>query len=255
MRRLLFACLLLVVAVAVVSAFRRDSGRNVPSIPASQSTWSDIASGLEMRTLRDQQHRLGDVKIVALRTSPDKIEVVTGDTLTAPLWRRREKAVAAVNGGFFDTAGHSLGLRISGGRLRSRLKSSDWGVFSIAGGKARIRHTRDFPRDRKLQHRISQAVQCGPRLVVDGAPTTVKPQTARRIGIGIQRDGKVVIALSDQALALQDWANLWASKSGLNCRDALNLDGGGSTQLSLKTSKRSLDIAGQWPVPDALVIH
>jgi hypothetical protein len=39
---------------------------------------------------------------------------------------------------------------------------------------------------------------------------------------------------------------------GLGCTDALNLDGGPSTQLSARAGEFSLDVGGGWPVPNAV---
>lgn len=245
MRR--YSLVYLLLALTGLTACRLDAGK--PAV------WTQIATGLEIRDLEVPSGVGEPIKVVALRTSPRHIHVALGQTLTAQLWREHEKSLAAVNGGFFDTNGHSLGLRVSNGRALGRLRTSDWGVFFITNGHAYIQHTREFAQQHKSMRHIRHAVQCGPRLVVDGKPTKVKEQWARRIGIGIQRDGSVIVALSSSAMSLQDWANLWARSSGLNCRDALNLDGGGSTQLSLKTATRNLEMRGSWPVPDAVIIR
>ncbi len=70
-----------------------------------------------------------------------------------------------------------------------------------------------------------------------------------------------MFAVADGEMSFRAWAALWAARGGLNCRNALNLDGGGSTQLSLRPphsatpSAQRLEIGGAWPVPDALVIQ
>jgi hypothetical protein len=43
-------------------------------------------------------------------------------------------------------------------------------------------------------------------------------------------------------------------QGGLGCRDALNLDGGPSTQLVAKLPALSLSLPGGWGVPNALVV-
>ncbi len=43
-------------------------------------------------------------------------------------------------------------------------------------------------------------------------------------------------------------------KSGLGCVDALNLDGGPSTQLFVKLPGLDLSLPGGWGVPNALVV-
>ena len=151
-------------------------------------------------------------------------------------------------------------MRVCDGEKKSSLHPADWGVFFISENRsgvlrAHILHTREFKREYSRLEGITQAMQCGPRLVVHGKTTDLKPQTARRTGLGIQSDGKIVVAVSDGALSFDEWAKLWQSENGLHCPDALNLDGGGSTQLSLQTDKKSLSVSGAWPIPDVVVIR
>ena len=223
----------------------------------TETRWHTIAPGVEMRTLSVGGGSTlgGATEIIALRTTPSHLKILKGETRDASAWREDEKSLAVINGGFFDPKGKTLGLRVCDGAKKGDLHNADWGVFFIRKGKAGVLHTRDFKKKYTSYVNISQAVQCGPRLVVDGKTTDLKPQTARRTGIGIQRDGKIIVAISDGALPFDDWANLWAKSDGLNCRDALNLDGGGSTQISIKTKKKSLEVSGLWPVPDVVAIR
>jgi exopolysaccharide biosynthesis protein len=247
MRRWLFI-VILVCGVGAV-AWRLRASASAP--------WQRLAPDLELRVLqiKTSSSWSGQVRVIALRTDASQVRVVRGSTLDADEWRVAKKARVVINGGYFGKDGKSLGLRVCDGKKFGGLHPANWGVFFIEDGKARVLHTRGFARQHKRLQGITQAVQCGPRLVVDGRTTDLKPQVARRTALGIQRDGKVVVAVSDGVLSFQEWAKLWADKSGLNCRDALNLDGGGSTQISLKTKKKSLEVSGSWPVPDAIVIE
>ena len=157
----------------------------------------------------------------------------------------------AINGGFFDENHQSLGIRIADGRQLSDSSGSKGGVFYVQATGAHIVASTDFVANSQM----TQAVQCGPRLVEHGKSQQLKSQFARRTGIGIQRDGRVVLAVADSQMSLPEWARLWASPEGLNCIEALNLDGGPSTQFSLHTETRSEDIHGGWPVPDVVVIR
>ena len=236
--------------------------------PASpDAAWKQVAPGVEMRRWNAAEEG-GAVAVVALRAEPSRVHIAAGATLDAASWRRKFGALAALNGGFFDPSGHSLGLRVARGKHLHPLRAADWGVFFVsessagkgqAGSKqASIVHTRDF----KSRRGVTEAIQCGPRLVVGGRPIRLKPQWARRSGIGVQRDGRVVVAVADGAMSFHAWAALWAARDGLNCRDALNLDGGGSTQMSLRLPRggaaepmQQVEIGGSWPVPDAIIIQ
>jgi len=45
-----------------------------------------------------------------------------------------------------------------------------------------------------------------------------------------------------------------SEKGGVGCVDALNLDGGPSTQLAVKLPALKLSLLGRWGVPNALVV-
>lgn len=227
----------------------------------NSTQWQRVAPGVEVRQFPvSSPGLLGNGQIIAVRAAPERLRVLQGKARPTSQWRKDAKAVAAINGGFFDKEGKTLGLRISDSKKKNALHPADWGVFFLertSQGRlvAKISHTRDYKKSKSGAKSITQAVQCGPRLVVNGKTTDLKPQTARRTGIGIQKDGKVVIAVSDSALLFEEWAKIWVERDGLMCEQALNLDGGGSTQLSLKTHTKSIDISGAWPVPDVVVIH
>lgn len=207
-----------------------------------------------MRTLRSNgQH---GAPVVALRVAPQRIHIAAdagppGEQLEAEVWRRRGSAIAAVNGGYYDAAFKPLGLRIADGKKISGLHGTMWGVFSVRRGRASIVDAEHW----KMRRDVTEAVQCGPRLVVDGQVQLLKMQWARRTGMGITRQGKIIIAVADGEMSLPAWAALWAAQDGLNCRDALNLDGGPSTQLALKTSTRQMQLRSGRPVSDAILIR
>lgn len=224
-------------------------------IKPRNATWQSLSPGIEWRTfqIKDAGFLKSDAEIFVLRLDPNCLHVETGKPQTAGEWRQSTNSVAAVNGGFFDENNRSLGLRQSQGKELSRLRHVNWGVFFVQDGKAHVLHTRDFKNID--QTTVTEAIQCGPRLVVDGHPTDLKDQWARRTGIGVAANGKVLIAVCDSELPLRKWAQFWAAKDGLHCQQALNLDGGGSSQLALKSGKTNVQIDGSWPVPDAVVIR
>ncbi|RYG66400.1 phosphodiester glycosidase family protein [bacterium] len=211
-----------------------------------EESWKTAGKGLESRSFYWQ-----GVRIYAYRATPSLVKLGSGDYLDANGWLKKTKARVAINGGYFDGGGEAMGLRVSGGKLLTRLRRANWGVFWIKSGKAHIDHTRDY----SPANRPDEAVQCGPRLVVAGKTTDLKPQWDRRTGLGIDRSGRVVLAVADGQLSLDEWAKVFAAGNGLNCRDALNLDGGGSTQLTYNSGSKRETITGAWPVPDAIIIR
>lgn len=175
----------------------------------------------------------------------------------ASAWELRERvpgAVLAVNGGFFDEHGAPMGLVRTGGRETNPLRHADWGVFWVAGERAGIVHARAWHAHPEAG--ATEAIQAGPRLVVGGRAMKVKPQVARRTVVCVQRPSVVVLLVTEPigAPRLARWLATPVDRGGLGCTDALNLDGGPSTQASLRAGDTSIEIAGGWPVPTGLVV-
>ena len=217
---------------------------------SSDQTWRALDdSGIQTRVLT-RKTAFSTVSISAFRAPASRVRLNTGAYLEAAQWQRKSGARVVINGGYFDGKGQPLGLRIARGERQNRLRKADWGVFSIFKNRAQISHTKDF----SSQNSPDEAIQCGPRLVVNGRVTDLKKQWGRRTGIGIDRQGRVILAVSDGELTLGEWAKIFADADALNCPNALNLDGGGSTQLAVK-DRDDLAIGGAWPVPDVMEIR
>jgi exopolysaccharide biosynthesis protein len=215
--------------------------------------WQRIAPGVEMRRFDAFEHGLR-MSVVAFRTTPSRLQVAVGAPREVSQWRRELKALVAVNGGFFDLSDRSLGLRVSNGERRSPMHGTRWSVFRIKAGKAAILPASDVAAALKRGVSYQQAVQCGPVLVKNRRVGDFKTQWAQRTALGIQDDGRVVIAVTQGQMTFETWAQLWAARDGLNCRDALSLDGGSSTQLSLRAGKTTAELASGRVVPDVVLI-
>ena len=218
----------------------------------TRSPWREISPGVEMRSFSwdDGGYK---ARVFAFRAAPSRLHVAEGAPASASLWREREGAIVAVNGGFFDAEAKSLGLRVCEGRKTSPLHGRKWGVFRVKNGQARLVSAEDFADALRRGVRYEQAVQCGPVLVREGRIGDFKAGWDSRTGLGIQSDGRVVVAISDGSLSMQGWARCFAR--GLSCPDALNLDGGSSTQLSLRAESAKLEISSSRTVPDSVLIR
>jgi len=170
------------------------------------------------------------VDVHVLRLSLDQVEL---RLLTAPPGGQGARvsamgaaagAILAVNASYFLADYTPLGLLISGGRVLQKPRKVDWGVFFVRQGRASLVHVRDVTDTEGMEF----AVQAGPRLVVDGQATRLKPQRARRTLIGVDGQGRVVLAVSVMPLLLSEAAEFLISQ-GVTA--ALNLDGGPSSQL------------------------
>jgi uncharacterized protein YigE (DUF2233 family) len=222
----------------------------------AELVWRELAPGLEYAAL--SVPAAGDaVAGHAFRADPRRVRVAVLDArregrarASARELRAEGAALVAVNGGFFDEHGAPLGLVVSDGVQRNPLRRVDWGVFALRGGAASIVHTREYV----AAPDVAAALQVGPRLVVAGRPTQLKPQVSRRSALCVHPDGRVTLLVTGalEAGALARFLAPPAGEAGLACRDALNLDGGPSTQLSARAGDFALEVAGGWPVPNAV---
>lgn len=186
-------------------------------------------------------------RLIAATPAPG-IDRATVDTL-----RREHDAWLMVNGTFFDERGRALGLLQGTGAPLHPLRRADWGVFEVSARRgARLIHTRDYV----AREDIEFAVQCGPRVVIDGRVPSLKPQVAQRTALCIRRGPTDLVVLVTRgrvdATPLAKWMAADPVDGGLGCRDALLLDGGPSTQLSARMPGVELDLAGGWPVPNGV---
>jgi hypothetical protein len=222
----------------------------------SMGYWASVAPGVEARTITvPDASDAPPVPIIAMRTMPSHMAIAAGAILDAATWANHENVTAAVNGGFFDPQQRPVGLIVARSKILSHISPAHGGVFFMIGRRARILPAPEFLRQHPACRGITLAIQCAPLLSSKGQVSRLKVQIARRTGIGVQADGHVVIAVSDTPLSLKAWANVWVDTAGLNCPDALNLDGGPSTQLCIRAGHHTLSIPGGWPVPDAVLIR
>jgi uncharacterized protein YigE (DUF2233 family) len=144
-----------------------------------------------------------------------------------------ERLVFAMNAGMFHADYSPVGLLIQDGRQIARLNTGEGsgnfflkpnGVFFVATGRAGILEAEAFSRRREP---VSLATQSGPLLVRAGAihPQLDPRSTSRLIrnGVGIDRSGTVVFAISDDPMSFYEFAMLF--RDVLQCPDALYFDG------------------------------
>lgn len=226
--------------------------------------WVRIDEGFEFKSVQvEGEPYESPIKLKALRISLDKFQVRVLDTRRFGAGRlaikdlaRKSQALAAVNGGFFQPDYRPLGLMIVDGQEVNPLRNADWGIFLIQGNTARIIHTREYLPNGS----ISQALQVGPRLVVNGRELRMKKQTARRSAVGITTREKIILLnTNDTDVYAQDLARIFTlpeAEGGLECRDALTLDGGPSAQMYAEFKSLKIDIPGRWGVPNGVgVFH
>lgn len=165
-------------------------------------------------------------------------------------------ALVTINGGFFSPNYQPLGLRIQNGNVRSPLKSTSWwGVFYIKNDQAHIVPQRQYRRKTNPDF----AIQAGPRLLVNGSIPKLKGGYAERSALCINREGEVIITITEHApLTTTQFAKILQrspSKEGVGCYQALNLDGGSSSQLFAQLPGFSLKVISFHDVTDVVIVQ
>jgi exopolysaccharide biosynthesis protein len=160
-------------------------------------------------------------------------------------------SVVAVNASFFDQEGRAMGLAIHEGQVLAASKRPSWGALVVDGAMARIVLGSEI-QDRLTPRLIVQGI---PRLVVAGRIPRLKSQVAERTAVCAE--GRVVVLVISTRAEATTFARFLAEpleRGGLGCSDALNLDGGPSTQLVVRLPTLTLSVPGGSGVPNALIV-
>jgi len=160
-------------------------------------------------------------------------------SLPQTLEREAGRLLFATNAGMFDPALKPVGLYVEQGRelvhVNTRSGYGNFhmkpnGIFYVADGTAAVADTQAFLKQRP---RVDLATQSGPMLVINGrlnprfdrASTSLKART----GVGVRADGKVIFTISQGEVSFDALARLF--RDGLNCPNALFLDGGSASSF------------------------
>ena len=141
------------------------------------------------------------------------------------------KAVAGVNGGYFDPEDAPVGLLVSDGRIVSRFSRARLLTGVLFATKSRV----DVVRATRfaMNGQIKAAVQCGPLLVERSAPVAGLNDTrrARRTFAAVDGNGRAALGVSSAVSLAQLGQILGRTNLGAKTRiaRALNLDGGSSS--------------------------
>src|SRR4029077_20555536 len=166
------------------------------------------------------------------------------------------KLLFATNAGMFDPALKPVGLYVEQGRELGAVNTNAGygnfhmkpnGVFYVTGDGAAVAETRAFLKQRP---RTALATQSGPMLVIDGRlhPRFDRDSTSlkTRNGVGVRADGKVTFAISQGEVSFDAFARLF--RDGLNCPNALFLDGGSASSLYAPSLNRHGNILSLGPM-------
>jgi hypothetical protein len=264
----LSVCFLLIAAASVTSQNRpAPAKREVsPTLTVKNSgEWKSLQKGIEFRKMTLERSGLNysvDLKLVRFNTRWISPRVVSSGQYQLPAsdvknLAGRSGAIAMINANYFDEKGRPLGFLKVGTQVINRnvSKSSLFtGIFGIDDDGPFIQHRDDFQ-----PARAKEAIQCGPLLLSRGSVLEItrgQGRYSRRALVGIDKDRRVIVGVTDAIFGGLAWIELQelfsAPRWQLETRDLLNLDGGGSAQLYVKTNVLEEFVAGASDVPVAL---
>jgi uncharacterized protein YigE (DUF2233 family) len=233
--------------------------------------WRKLADRLDLGVARLDGGLL-PAEITLLRASPKlyRPQVVRaaqfGKERASVAWlAKSSKMPICINASFFDPDGKPLGLLVSQGIRYSTIHK---GGSTLTGAFLAFRDRYEIMQRDTIGEAFGlEAVQAGPRLVVSGSIAKgIKSggQKSRRSGICLTKNGHITIFALTSALrgaSLYELSALLVTPES-GCRDALNFDGGGSSQLYVDKALpgvlpgfQGVDLPGRDDVPVALCLN
>ena len=237
-----------------------------PTPEPPDTGWQSLQPGVELRQVRVDA---GDIteRLTLVRLDPTTVRFRVHYDPTAPrlvaAWAGMLQSLLVVNGAYFTPENETLGLLVSDGKKWGSSYGEFAGMFavnpSLAEGeeKVSVRWLHDHPYD--PDEPLKQALQSFPVLVkpggVMGFPADADDgRPARRTVVAQDRQGRILLIVAPWGcLSLHELARFLAG-SDLALEVALNLDGGNSTGLWLKTGESSVKINSLVPVPSVISV-
>jgi uncharacterized protein YigE (DUF2233 family) len=270
MKRFPFICTLIVLALffhtAPVQGQRAGRFKISGTLSATDlGNWRTLQKGVEQRKIslvRSEPNHTLELKL--LRFDPKFISarvLSSGDfqmtSTTAMSFVEKSGAIAAINANYFDERGRPLAYLKTRDKEINRSVSKHGlytGVFAITDGNPVVMHRDDFS-----PAQASEALQSGPLLLNRGALVeTLRGlgRYARRTMLGIDKEGRIIIAVTDAVLGGLSFVELQELFSNpkwrLDTPELLNLDGGGSAQFYFKSGRLEESVPGTSEVPVAI---
>ncbi len=233
-----------------------------------ETAWIGVEVGVERKEIKlERDLNPLDIKVTLIRFDMRhvKLKVVLSKNLnlknsTLSDIVKKSNAFCGINGGFFDTSGKPLGLLISEYKKFGEVRKNSLifsGIFYSMGNRYFIGHRSVFsPKG------VEMALQAGPRLIVNGRRSSGAEIVGSfwlpdiRSGIAIDKKGRIISFVTDSGsplsgLTLFEVQGILLSKD-IMAKNALNLDGGSSSQLVLNSPKYSLEIGRRSKIPVAI---
>jgi uncharacterized protein YigE (DUF2233 family) len=228
----------------------------IASTVCTAHTWLNVAPGLAYMDInRESITRWSHIHVFRINLQHYQLDLVDAMENSQPripikTLANYHHALIAINGGFFDNKDRPLGLRIQNHKIINPLKPiSWWGVFYMQNNKPHIASMAQY----KYNHNIELAIQTGPRLLIHGRKPSLKPGLAERTALGITPKGELIMLVTENTpITTNALADLMQS---INCIDAINLDGGSSSQIYAQVGMLNIHSSGFAAIHDGLIIR
>jgi exopolysaccharide biosynthesis protein len=269
MARFVTVIIFFIVLVSASIAISSQPATKLKTSPALAVTdpggWKTLQRGVEFRKIaleRSEPSHSVEVKLLRFDTQWIVPRVLRSAQFqlkgaTAKTFAEKSGALAAINANYFDTDGKPLAfLKVANQMINSRVAKTPLytGVFGIKDQKPFITQRDEFVPDQ-----CEEGLQSGPLLLFHGIAqdiTTMASRPHRRALIAMDQEQRLLVAVADSILGglhLPELQELFSDAAWqIRAMDLLNLDGGGSAQIYIKTDKFMDMVAGTSEVPVAI---
>lgn len=231
----------------------------------SAGSWRQLQKGVAMRTIaleRAQPNYTLELKLLRFDSQAITPRVLNaGDfqlkSATVKTFAEKSSAIAAINANYFDEKGRPLAYLKTLAKEINRAVSKHalyTGIFAVSESAAQVLH-----RDEFQPTQANEALQSGPLLLHHGSVVPISGDSgryARRTVIGLDKQGAVIVGVADALIGGVNFAELQElflnGRWQIDAVDLLNLDGGGSAQLYIKSGKFEEWVPGTSEVPVAI---
>lgn len=252
-------CLLVAGCTLAAAPTPTSSPAPTPTLPPAEG-WEILAPGLERRVYVPEADNLLS-QLLALRIDPAhytfRVHYHPGEPKHLIQWREELTAAAAfINANFFTPEHEILGLLVADGTAVGQPYPGYGGTFAVENGAPAVWSNAVRP---DLGAALAQAVQGFPMLVANGQAAYTNPdpdRATRRTVIGLDDQGHIVVLITPLLGLTLVELSVYLPTTDLRLVNAVNLDGGGSTLLSIVVPGApeyrliSLD-----PVPAVLAVY
>jgi len=251
-------------AAAVALATALAAGTTRPHAPPTSAggAWKRLGPGLEFRVVDGGATcRRGSHAVAIARIDPARWRVepyLSSEAVDIEAWQRRTGAAVMINAGQYYPDRRPMGLFVKQGRNLGTKQLASWkGLLVAEPAAGRPRRTAraaivdlehdDFTLSSSPWRVVVQSFMLLDR---DGKKRVRHSDwIANRTVVAVDRRGRVLALHTEGGWTLWDLAD-WLARSDLGVRQAMSMDGGFESQMSVRAVGFVYASYGQWHVDD-----